>query len=79
MSAETYLNLLNAVQEHIVDEAGADMYAPHWVIAAGIEQINGGQAREMLRVYKSPRTAPYVVSGLLDYALQVSAPDVELE
>ena len=78
MSAETYLNLLNAIQEHIVDEVGSDVYSPHWVMVAGIEAITGEESKEILRIYRSPKTAPYVLSGLLDYALQTTSPDIEI-
>lgn len=78
MSAETYLNLLEAIQAHIADDAGSDTYAPHWILIAGIADISGTTIEEVLRMYRSPNTSPYVVSGLLEWAGIISHPELDV-
>jgi hypothetical protein len=65
MSADTYMNVVQAIQEHVMDEVGDDTYSPHWVLILGLADLEGQQIEELIRVYRSLRTPDYVVAGLL--------------
>ena len=70
MSTDTYLALMEAIQAHISDELGEDLYAPHWVITCGVDTVNDyTNIGTAIQIYRSPRTPVYTVTGLLDWAL----------
>jgi hypothetical protein len=67
---ESYLALIEAIQNHIRVIEGPDYYARDWVLAAGVEDIHGrSEHAGMIRMERSPRSTPYTVTGLLGWAL----------
>jgi hypothetical protein len=75
MSTATYLALMEAIQAHVSDELGEDLYAPHWVITCGIDTVDDySRVDTAIQIYRSPRTPVYAVTGLLDWALQSYTP-----
>jgi hypothetical protein len=75
---ESYLALIEAIQNHIRIIEGPDYYARDWVLAAGVEDIHGhNEHAGMIRMERSPRTTPYTVTGLLGWALDCYRVDEE--
>lgn len=74
MSAQTYLAMLDAIQTHIADDVDADTYSPHWLLIAGLADIHDEPIDEVMRVYRSLKTPAYVVTGLLDLAIEATTP-----
>lgn len=68
---ETYMALLEAIQNHIRALDGDDYFARDWVLACGVEELQGGNAGTgMIRIERSPRSTAYTVTGLLGWALE---------
>lgn len=66
MSEQTYENLCLAIADHIAEEQGTDIFPAHWVLACGLDSLEGYDANNtFIRVEVSPRTPGYTVSGLL--------------
>jgi hypothetical protein len=67
---ETYMNLVDAIQAHIVALNGSDMYARDWVLVCGVDNIHPkNESTSELRFERSPGSAAYTVTGLLNWAL----------
>ena len=70
--SQMYHNLIDAVQAYVQDSAGDDRIARDWVLIMGVQKIEDVTADDMSRVEvratRSPRTAPYTVTGLLEFA-----------
>ncbi len=69
MSADTYSAIIEAIQEHIRQDVAEDQYARDWILVCGVETATMGETdRASIRIIKSPRTAIYSLTGLLDWA-----------
>jgi hypothetical protein len=72
MAAETYLALIDAIQNHVQFIAGDRKIARDWVLALGIHNIDHMSdelQRVEIRVERSPHMAIYTTTGLLNWAL----------
>jgi hypothetical protein len=69
-ATDTYMALIDAIQNHIRVIEGPDYYARDWVLATGIDHIHDqAQHAGMIRMERSPRSTPYTITGLLGWAL----------
>ena len=72
MAADTYLALVDAIQDHVQFLSGERKIARDWVLALGIQSIDhvdAEQQRVEIRVERSPHMAIYTTTGLLTWAL----------
>tara|TARA_R110000824_G_scaffold384861_1_gene578979 strand:+ start:203 stop:439 length:237 start_codon:yes stop_codon:yes gene_type:complete len=78
MSAETYMALQRAVEQHVLDEAydEADLVRD-WVLVASTAGFDDNNAEVEIVVHRSPATALYSVTGLLMWGQQAYG-EVEL-
>lgn len=73
--AETYLNLMDAIQAHITAVCGENVHARDWVLTCGVEDLFPDDASmQEIRVERSPGSALYTVTGLLNWALDCYSP-----
>lgn len=76
MSAETYEILLDAISLHVGDEMGDDVsVVKDWVIVASVSNIEAREGREQIVLHRSPGTALYAVSGLLNWGAMTMEPE----
>ena len=76
MSAETYKILLDAISLHVGDEMGDDVsVVKDWVIVASVSNIEAREGREQIVLHRSPGTALYAVSGLLNWGAMTMEPE----
>ena len=68
---DSYMALIDAIQNHVrVISQDNNAYARDWVLVCGIEDIHGNnQHAGTIRLERSPRSAAYTVTGLLNWAL----------
>jgi hypothetical protein len=69
---DTYLALIDAIQNHVQAIAGERKIARDWVLAMGvhnIDNIDNELQRVEIRVERSPHMAIYTTTGLLSWAL----------
>ena len=67
---DTYLKIIEALQEHIQAICGEEFYARDWVLVCGIDNVKGQeQDVHEIRMERSPRSAGYAITGLLNLAL----------
>lgn len=72
---DTYVKIIEAVQEHIQAICGDESYARDWVLIAGVDNINGEENDvHEIRLERSPRSTAYTVTGLLNWALDCYQP-----
>lgn len=78
MSMETYNALQEAITAHVMDELedGADIVRD-WVLVAAVSNIDDDGSVAELVVHKSPTTALYTVTGLLEWG-KTAYSEVEL-
>jgi hypothetical protein len=75
MSVQTYAAIIEAVQNHVREVHGDDMYARDWVLACGIETATIDESSTTaIQVIKSPRATPYTMTGLLNWAIDMFVP-----
>jgi len=69
MSADTYLALQRAIENHILDESiqVADIVRD-WVVVASTATLDDKSSEVEIVVHRSPTTALYSVTGLLMWA-----------
>lgn len=73
---ETYLAVVEAIQNHIAAMNGEDRYARDWILVCGIENIHRtGDALNEIRMERSPGTTGYSATGLLSVALDCYSAD----
>ncbi len=76
MSAETYDILQEAINIHLGDEMGDEVsVVKDWVLVASVSDIDAREGREQIVLHRSPGTALYAVSGLLNWGAMTMAPD----
>jgi len=76
VSAETYEILLDAISLHVGDEMGDDVsVVKDWVIVASVSNIEAREGREQIVLHRSPGTALYAVSGLLNWGAMTMEPE----
>lgn len=72
MASDTYLALIDAIQNHVQAIAGERKIARDWVLALGVHNIDhvGDELQRVeIRVERSPHMAIYTTTGLLNWAL----------
>jgi hypothetical protein len=72
VTVDTYLALIDAIQNHVQFLSGERKIARDWVLALGIHNIDhmsNEQQRVEIRVERSPHMAIYTTTGLLNWAL----------
>jgi hypothetical protein len=67
-ATETYLHLIDAIQDHIQTIAGDNMIARDWVLITGTMRVESNGKDSTVRLITSPRTAAYTVHGLVSLA-----------
>jgi len=76
VSAETYDILLDAISLHVGDEMGDEVsVVKDWVLVASVSDIEAREGREQIVLHRSPGTALYAVSGLLNWGAMTMAPE----
>ena len=76
MSAETYDILQEAINIHLGNEMGDEVsVVKDWVLVASVSDIDAREGREQIVLHRSPGTALYAVSGLLNWGAMTMAPD----
>ena len=76
MSAETYDILQEAINIHLGDEMGGEVsVVKDWVLVASVTDIDAREGREQIVLHRSPGTALYAVSGLLNWGAMTMAPE----
>lgn len=76
MSAETYDILQEAINIHLGDEMGGEVsVVKDWVLVASVADIDAREGREQIVLHRSPGTALYAVSGLLNWGAMTMAPE----
>lgn len=65
---ESYLALIDAIQNHIQVIAGDDYIARDWVLIAGTQRTTSNGKDATVRLVSSPRTAAYTIHGLASLA-----------
>ena len=72
MSAETYQALGEAITAHIIDESEApvDMVRDWVIVGAPVSLSEDSDDETALVVFRSPHTALYTVTGLLEWGKQ---------
>ncbi len=76
MSAETYDILQEAINIHLGDEMGDEVsVVKDWVLVASVADIDAREGREQIVLHRSPGTALYAVSGLLNWGAMTMAPE----
>jgi hypothetical protein len=76
MSAETYDALQEAISAHVGDEMGSDVsLVKDWVLVASVSNMQAAEGREDIVVHRSPMTALYAVSGLLQWGATTISPE----
>ena len=76
VSAETYDILQEAINIHLGDEMGDEVsVVKDWVLVASVSDIDAREGREQIVLHRSPGTALYAVSGLLNWGAMTMAPD----
>jgi hypothetical protein len=76
MSNETYNALQEAISAHVGDEMGSDVsLVKDWVLVASVSDMEASEGREQIVLHRSPMTALYAVSGLLQWGATTIAPD----
>ncbi len=76
MSAETYDILQEAINIHLGDEMGGEVsVVKDWVLVASVSDIDAREGREQIVLHRSPGTALYAVSGLLNWGAMTMAPE----
>ena len=76
VSAETYDILQEAINIHLGDEMGDEVsVVKDWVLVASVADIDAREGREQIVLHRSPGTALYAVSGLLNWGAMTMAPE----
>lgn len=76
MSAETYEDLLFAIEAHVLDELdGQMMVIKDWVLVGAVSDLKSMSDRESIFLHRSPNTPLYGVSGLLDWGKSAMFPE----
>ena len=76
MSAETYDILMEAINIHLGDEMGDEVsVVKDWVLVASVSDIEAREGCEQIVLHRSPGTALYAVSGLLNWGAMTMAPE----
>ena len=76
MSSETYDILSEAISAHVGDELGDDVsVVKDWVLVASVSNIEAREGREQIVLHRSPGTALYAVSGLLNWGAMTMEPE----
>jgi len=76
VSAETYDILQEAINIHLGNEMGDEVsVVKDWVLVASVSDIDAREGREQIVLHRSPGTALYAVSGLLNWGAMTMAPD----
>ncbi len=76
MSAETYDILQEAINIHLGDEMGGEVsVVKDWVLVASVADIDAREGREQIVLHRSPGTALYAVSRLLNWGAMTMAPE----
>lgn len=76
MSAETYDILQEAINIHLGDEMDGEVsVVKDWVLVASVSDIDAREGREQIVLHRSPGTALYAVSGLLNWGAMTMAPE----
>lgn len=72
---EAYANLEQAITDYIHSIHGDDKFVPHWIVTAGVHDMNRPGATSVHTV--TEETAPeYVLSGLMMWAQEQFAPSI---
>ena len=80
MSANTYEILQEAINIHLGDEMGDEVsVVKDWVLVASVSDIDAREGREQIVLHRSPGTALYAVSGLLNWGAMTMAPEDFME
>ena len=76
MSAETYDALQEAISAHVGDEMGSNVsLVKDWVLVASVSDMEASMGTEQIVLHRSPMTALYAVTGLLQWGAATIAPD----
>tara|TARA_R110000851_G_scaffold175599_5_gene322013 strand:+ start:9344 stop:9586 length:243 start_codon:yes stop_codon:yes gene_type:complete len=76
VSAETYDILQEAINIHLGDEMDGEVsVVKDWVLVASVSDIDAREGREQIVLHRSPGTALYAVSGLLNWGAMTMAPE----
>jgi len=72
MSAETYQDLHDAIVAHVMDEVDIEAdIVRDWALVASTQSIDDDGSIAEITLHKSPGTALYTITGLLEWAKQI--------